>query len=73
MSTGKEETLVPNEIFNVLRALVNKLEGLAAYDKYRSDGDQQVWESLKKQDENAVKTLIRQLETFVQQGQLKTA
>ena len=72
MTTGKEETIVPNEIFNVMRALVNKLEGLAAYDKYAKDGDKGVWQSLKAQDEGAVRQLLQQLQQFMQQGELKT-
>ena len=70
----KDKTLVPNDIFDVMRALVNKLDGLAAYDKYKNDGlAEKVWEPLKKQDESAVKQLLAQIDEFAKAGRLKIA
>ena len=37
-SSGREMTIVDNEVYNVLMATATKLEGLAAYDKYEQDG-----------------------------------
>src|SRR5688572_9678509 len=33
-----EQTIVDNEVYNLLTATANKLEGLAAYNKYERDG-----------------------------------
>ena len=51
----QERTLVDNEVYNVLSALTNKLEGLAAYNKYQQDGQAtgQLWQQLRQQDEQA--------------------
>jgi oligoendopeptidase F len=72
MSSGKEETIVDNEVYNVLRAAADKLEGLAAYDKYMQDGtaNTQTWQQLKQQDQQAVRQLLQQLNQFAQQGKL---
>jgi hypothetical protein len=50
-SSGRETTIVDNEVFNVLSSLVNKLQALAAYDKYEQDGGQSasVWQELRRQ------------------------
>jgi len=68
----QERTLVDNEVYNVLSALVNKLEGLAAYNKYERDGqaNDPIWQELRQQDEQAVRRLLQQLEQFAQQGKL---
>jgi hypothetical protein len=72
-SSGRETTLVDNEVYNVLTVLANKLQGLAAYTKYQADGtaNAQVWEQLRQQDEQAVRQLLQQLEQFAQQGKLR--
>ncbi len=57
MSSGQETTIVDNEVYNVIAALANKLEGLAAYDKYQQDGqaNDQLWQQLRQQDQQAVR------------------
>ena len=73
MSGQAEQTLVPNEVYNVLMALASKLEGLAAYNKYEQDGGAagQLWQQLRQQDEQAVRQLLQQLEQLAQQGRLR--
>ncbi len=46
MSSGQETTIVDNEVYNVISTLANKLEALAAYDKYAQDGqaNDQLWQ-----------------------------
>ena len=51
-----EQTLVSNEVYDVLQATATKLEGLAAYNKYERDGNSQLWQ---------------QLERFAQEGKLR--
>ena len=72
MAAGNESTLVDNEVYNVISALHTKLEGLAAYDKYATDGstNDQVWQELKQQDQQAARRLLQQLNQFAQQGKL---
>lgn len=73
MSSQREQTIVENDVYNVIRALAAKLEGLAAYNKYEEDGGQstKVWSNLRSQDEQSVKQLLGQLETYAQAGRLK--
>ena len=68
-----EQTLVENEVYNVLQAAATKLEGLAAYNKYERDGGPaaQLWQQLRRQDEQAVRQLLQQLERFAQEGRLR--
>ena len=72
MSSGQETTIVENEVYNVIAALANKLEALAAYDKYAQDGqaNDQVWQQLRQQDQQAVRQLLQQLAQFAEQGKL---
>jgi hypothetical protein len=72
-SSNRETTLVDNEVYNLLTVLANKLQGLAAYDKYQADGsaNAQVWQQLRQQDEQAARQLLQQLEQFAQQGKLR--
>jgi hypothetical protein len=65
-----EQTIVDNEVYNLLTATANKLEGLAAYNTYERDGGAtgQVWQQLRQQDEQAVRQLLQQL---AQQGRLR--
>ena len=72
MNQQLEQTIVPNEVYNVIRALADKLEGLAAYNKYERDGGSsaQVWGQLRQQDEQAARQLLQQLQQMAQQGQL---
>ena len=73
MSSGREETIVENEVYNLIRTTAAKLEGLAAYDKYQQDGqaNDPIWQQLRQQDQQAVRQLMQQLEQFAQQGKLK--
>ena len=66
-----EQTLVSNEVYDVLQATATKLEGLAAYNKYERDGNSQLWQQLRQQDEQAIRQLLQQLERFAQEGKLR--
>jgi hypothetical protein len=68
-----EQTIVDNEVYDLLKAVSAKLEGLAAYNKYDQDGqtNRQLWQQLRQRDEEAVRQLLQQLEKFAQQGKLK--
>jgi len=70
-----DQTIVPNEVYNVITALANKLEGLAAYNKYEQDGGSsaQMWPHLRQQDEQAARQLLAQLQQLAQQGQLQAS
>ena len=72
-SSGRETTIVENEVYNLLTALTTKLQGLAVYDKYQQDGtaNDPIWQELRQQDEQAARRLLQQLEQFAQQGKLK--
>ncbi len=72
MSSGQETTIVDNEVYNVISTLANKLEALAAYDKYAQDGqaNDQLWQQLRQQDQQAVRQLLQQLAHFAEQGKL---
>ena len=73
MSEANERTIVENDVYNVLRAVSAKLEGLAAYNKYEADGGQSgdLWKQIRTQDEQAVRTLLGQLEQMAQSGRLR--
>ncbi len=62
---------ISNEAYNVLSALHSKLEGLEAYRKYSQDGDQQIWQQLSQQDNQAVETLIGELERLVRDNKFR--
>ncbi len=68
----QEQTFVDNEVYDLIKATASKLEGLAAYNKYKQDGtaNAQVWQQLQQQDEQAVRQLLQQLTQFAQQGKL---
>ena len=72
-SSGRETTLVDNEVYNLIATIHSKLEGLAAYQKYEQDGqaNDPIWRELRQQDEQAVRRLLQQLEQFAQQGKLR--
>ncbi len=73
MAQHVEETLVDNEVYDLIRATAAKLEGLAAYNKYEQNGqaNSSLWQELRRQDEQSVRSLLQQLEQFAQQGRLK--
>ena len=72
-SSGQEMTIVDNEVYDLITVLSNKLQGLAAYNKYNRDGqaNDPIWQELRQQDEQAVRRLLQQLEQFAQGGKLK--
>ena len=68
-----EQTIVDNEVYDLLKATSSKLEGLAAYNKYDRDGqaNRDVWRKLRQRDEEAVRELLAQLTTLAKDGKLK--
>ncbi len=62
---------ISNEAYNVLAALQAKLEGLEAYRKYQQSGNQQIWQQLSQMDNQAVQTLVQELERLVQEGKFR--
>jgi hypothetical protein len=72
MTEHVEETIVDNEVYDLIKATATKLEGLAAYNKYELNGqaNAQVWRELREQDEQAVRRLLAQLEQFARDGRL---
>jgi macrodomain Ter protein organizer (MatP/YcbG family) len=62
---------ISNEAFDVISALHKKLEGLEAFRKYAQDGQAQVWQKLSDLDQQAVSTLVDQLEQMVKDGKLR--
>ena len=73
-SSGRETTLVDNEVYNLITTISSKLKGIAAYQKYEQDGqaNDPIWQELRQQDEQAVRRLMQQLEQFAQQGKLQS-
>ena len=73
MSSERETTIVENEVYNLITTIANKLEGLAAYDKYQADGsaNDPIWKQLREQDQQAVRQLLQQVERFAKEGKLK--
>jgi len=63
---------ISNEAYNVLSALHSKLEGLEAYRKYSQDGSEQLWQRLSQQDQQAVESLVQELERLVREGKFRT-
>lgn len=74
-SSGNETTIVDNEIYNVMSSLLNKLQALAAYPKYMSDGsaNDSLFQELRQQDEQGARRLLAQLDQFAQDGRLKAS
>ncbi len=72
-SSGRETTLIDNEVYNLITTISSKLEGIAAYQKSEQDGqaNDPIWRELRQQDEQAVRRLMQQLEQFAQQGKLQ--
>ena len=62
---------ISNEAYNILSALHSKLEGLEAYRKYAQDGDPKLWQQLSQQDNQAVETLVGELERLVRDGRFR--
>ncbi len=74
MNQPHEQTIVDNEVYDLIMATASKLEGLAAYNKYEQDGqtNAQIWQQLRQQDEQATRQLLQQLTQLAQQGRLTT-
>jgi len=72
MSGPLEHTIVDNEVYNLLIVAAEKLQGLAAYNKYEQDGqaNSQLWQQLRQQDEQTIRQVLQQLTQFAQQGKL---
>ncbi len=72
MSAVLEQTIVDNEVYNLLKATSSKLEALAAYNKYDQDGqaNRDLWRKLRQQDEQAVRQLLDQLTQLAKDGKL---
>lgn len=72
-SSGRETTIVDNEVYNLIATLATKLQGLAAYGKYEQDGqaNDPIWQELRQQDEQAARRLLQQLERFAKEGKLR--
>lgn len=68
----QERTIIDNEVYDVIMATASKLEGLAAYNKYEQDGktNSSLWQQMRQQDEQAVRNLLHQLQSFAQSGKL---
>lgn len=64
MNQQVEQTIVPNEVYNMIRAFADELKGLAADNTYAQDGGSRA--QLRQQDEQALRQLQQQL---AQQGQ----
>ena len=62
---------ISNEAYDVLSALHSKLEGLEAYRKYAQNGNNQIWQQLSQQDNQAVETLVGELERLVRDGKFR--
>jgi len=70
MAGTQEQTFIPNDVYDVIKAAAEKLEGLAAYDKYAQDGNREFWDKMKKTDEECVRTLMGELDRFAKDGKL---
>ena len=73
MTTQGIGSPISNEAYNVLSALQSKLEGLEAYRKYSQDGNSQIWQQLSQQDNQAVQTLVGELERLVRENKFRMA
>jgi hypothetical protein len=73
MAEHMEETIIDNEVYDLISATAAKLQGLAAYNKYEQNGqaNSALWQELRRQDEQLVRRLLQQLEQFAQQGRLR--
>jgi len=61
---------ISNEAYNVVTALHSKLEGLEAYRKFSADGNK-VWTQLSEQDNQAVDSLVKELERLVREDKFR--
>lgn len=66
----QEQTIVPNEVYDIIKAIGEKLEGLAAYKKYEQDGNGELWRKMRETDEQAVRSLMGELDKCAKDGKL---
>jgi RNAse (barnase) inhibitor barstar len=64
-----EKRLVDNETYNLISALASNLEAYEAYQKYRKDGQGQLWDQLLSNTEQAVQMLRKELQRKLMQSQ----
>jgi len=64
---------VSNEVYNLISALHEKLEGLEAYRKYAKDGDPRgLWREMTQADRACVNKLVEEVERLAKDGKLRT-
>jgi hypothetical protein len=63
---------VSNDVYNVIAALDNKLEGLEAYRKFAQDQgtNVQIWQQIAQLDQQCVQLLLQELNRLGQSGRL---
>ena len=66
----QEQTIVSNEVYDLIKAIGEKLGGLAAYDKYEKDGNGDLWKKMRQADEQCVRSLMGELEKYAKDGKL---
>jgi hypothetical protein len=62
---------ISNDVYDVIAALHNKLEGLEAYRKFGQNGNVQLWKQLSDLDNQGVQLLVKELDRLSQSGQLQ--
>ena len=62
---------ISNEAYNVIAALHAKLEGLEAYRKYAKNESANLWRQLTQNELESVRTLVDELESLVERGELR--
>jgi hypothetical protein len=62
---------ISNQAYDVVAALHEKLEGLEAYRKFASDGDQELWERMTQAELPAIEILVDRLEQLVRDGEFR--
>lgn len=60
-----------DEVYNVIAALHEKLQGLTVMRQFAQNGSPQLWQQLMQYDMQAVQMLSSELERLVQAGQLR--
>ncbi len=63
---------VSNDVYNIIAALHNKLEGLEAYRKFAQDqgSNPQIWQQLAQLDQQCVQLLLQEINRYGQSGRL---
>lgn len=63
------DQIMDNNTYNLLQALASNLEAYTTYQKYAKDGNQQMWQQLAQQTQQAVQMLRQELTRTMGQGQ----